>query len=194
MVEFKLTKEQLLAKELFRSFAENEIKPISRDMDEAEKFDMDLLDKMKKYGLMGIPYSKEYGGEGADVLTYALAMEEVSKVDASAGITISVHTSLCCSCINDYASEEQKHIDVANSLWSIREDYISVLTDFDALSENEIMEKRELLKDRTAKVYENAIQTDKRSYAAAQQALQKEEEQFFHEEELVNILPQHLRQ
>ena len=78
MVEFKLTKEQLLAKELFRSFAENEIKPISRDMDEAEKFDMDLLDKMKKYGLMGIPYSKEYGGEGADVLTYALAMEEVS--------------------------------------------------------------------------------------------------------------------
>ena len=107
MVEFKLTKEQLLAKELFRSFAENEIKPISRDMDEAEKFDMDLLDKMKKYGLMGIPYSKEYGGEGADVLTYALAMEEVSKVDASAGITISVHTSLCC-CINDYASEEQK--------------------------------------------------------------------------------------
>ena len=72
MVEFKLTKEQLLAKELFRSFAENEIKPISRDMDEAEKFDMDLLDKMKKYGLMGIPYSKEYGGEGADVLTYAL--------------------------------------------------------------------------------------------------------------------------
>ena len=77
-------------------------------MDEAEKFDMDLLDKMKKYGLMGIPYSKEYGGEGADVLTYALAMEEVSKVDASAGITISVHTSLCCSCINDYASEEQK--------------------------------------------------------------------------------------
>ena len=54
----------------------------------------------------------------------------------------------------DFASEEQKHIDVANSLWSIREDYISVLTDFDALSENEIMEKRELLKDRTAKVYE----------------------------------------
>lgn len=94
----------------------------------------------------------------------------------------------------DFAAEEQKHIDVANSLWSIREDYTSVLTDFDALSENKIMEKRELLKKRTAKVYENAIQTDKRSYAAAQQALQKEEEQFFHEEELVNILPQHLRQ
>ena len=97
-------------------------------------------------------------------------------------------------CTGLHAAEEQKHIDVANSLWSIREDYISALTDFDALSENEIMEKRELLKDQTAKIYENAIQTDKRSYAAAQQALQKEEEQFFHEEELVNILPQHLRQ
>ena len=94
----------------------------------------------------------------------------------------------------DFATEKQKHIDVANSLWSIREDYISVLTDFDALSENEIMGKRELLKYRTAKVYENALQTDKRSYVAAQKALQKEEEQFFHEEELVNILPQHLRQ
>lgn len=94
----------------------------------------------------------------------------------------------------DFATEKQKHIDVANSLWSIKEDYISVLTDFDALSENEIMGKRELLKYRTAKVYENALQTDKRSYVAAQKALQKEEEQFFHEEELVNILPQHLRQ
>lgn len=108
MVEFKLTQEQQLAKKLFHDFAENEIRPLSRQMDEEEKFDMGLLDKMKKYGLMGIPYSREYGGEGADTLTYTLAMEEVSKVDASAGITISVHTSLCCSCINDYATPEQK--------------------------------------------------------------------------------------
>lgn len=108
MVEFKLTQEQQLAKKLFHNFAENEIRPLSRQMDEEEKFDMELLDKMKKYGLMGIPYSREYGGEGADTLTYTLAMEEVSKVDASAGITISVHTSLCCSCINDYATPGQK--------------------------------------------------------------------------------------
>lgn len=93
----------------------------------------------------------------------------------------------------DFAAEKQKHIDVANSLWPIREDYISVLTDFDALSEDEIMEKRDLLKEQTAQIYKNAIQTDKRSYMAAQQALQKEEEQFFHERELINILPQHLR-
>ena len=56
----------------------------------------------------GIPYSRDYGGAGADVLTYALCMEEVSRVDASVGITISVHTSLCCSCISEHASEEQK--------------------------------------------------------------------------------------
>ena len=108
MVEFKLTKEQLLAQQMFKDFAETEIKPIARDMDETEEFSMDLLEKMKKFGIMGIPYSKEYGGEGADVLTYTLCMEEMSKVDASTGITISVHTSLCCSCINDFASEEQK--------------------------------------------------------------------------------------
>ena len=108
MVEFKLTKEQLLAQQMFRDFAETEIKPIARDMDETEEFSMELLEKMKKFGLMGIPYSKEYGGEGADVLTYTLCMEEMSKADASTGITISVHTSLCCSCINDFASEEQK--------------------------------------------------------------------------------------
>lgn len=108
MVEFKLSKEQLLAKQLFQSFAEKEIKPISTEMDETEVFNMDLLEKMKKYGLMGIPYPKEYGGAGADVLTYTLCMEEISKVDASSSITISVHTSLCCSCIYEYGTEEQK--------------------------------------------------------------------------------------
>lgn len=108
MVDFKLTKKQLLAQQLFKSFAENEVKPVATEMDETEEFNMDLLAKMQKYGLMGIPYDKKYGGAGADVLTYALCMEEISKVDASTGITISVHTSLCCSCINEFGSEEQK--------------------------------------------------------------------------------------
>ena len=108
MVNFQLTREQEMARKMFREFAENEVKPLVREMDEAESFDMGLLAKMKRFGLMGIPYSKEYGGAGADVLTYALCMEEMSKADASVGITISVHTSLCCSCISEYASEEQK--------------------------------------------------------------------------------------
>jgi len=107
-MDFKLSKMQLLQQELYRKFAETEIAPLAKDMDETEVYSPELLEKMKKYGFFGIPYSKEYGGVGADVLTYALCMEEVSKVDASTGITISVHTSLCCSCINDFGSEEQK--------------------------------------------------------------------------------------
>ena len=95
-MDFKLSKTHLLQQEMYRKFAENEIKPIAEEMDETEVFDLDLLAKMHKYGLMGIPYSKEYGGVGGDYLSYALCMEEISKIDGSSGITISVHTSLCC--------------------------------------------------------------------------------------------------
>ena len=107
-MDFKLTKAQQLQRELFRKFAETEIAPLAKEMDETEVYSQELVAKMQKYGFFGIPYSKEYGGAGADVLTYTLCMEEVSKVDASTGITISVHTSLCCSCINEYGTEEQK--------------------------------------------------------------------------------------
>ena len=107
-MDFKLTKAQQLQRELFRKFAETEIAPLAKEMDETEVYSQELVAKMQKYGFFGIPYSKEYGGAGADVLTYTLCMEEVSKVDASTGIIISVHTSLCCSCINEYGTEEQK--------------------------------------------------------------------------------------
>ena len=107
-MDFKLTKAQQLQRELFRKFAETEIAPLAKEMDETEVYSMELVAKMQKYGFFGIPYSKQYGGAGADVLTYTLCMEEVSKVDASTGITISVHTSLCCSCINEHGTEEQK--------------------------------------------------------------------------------------
>ncbi len=107
-MDFKLSKTHLLQQELFRRFAENEIKPIAEEMDETEVFDLDLVKKLLRYGLMGIPYSRDYGGVGGDYLGYALCMEEVSKVDASTGITISVHTSLACSCIDGFGTEEQK--------------------------------------------------------------------------------------
>lgn len=107
-MDFKLSKTHLLQQDLYRKFAEEEIKPLARDMDENEAYDMELLEKMKKLGFFGIPYSRSYGGEGGDNLSYVLCMEEVSKQDASTGITISVHTSLCCSCINDFGTEEQK--------------------------------------------------------------------------------------
>ncbi|MEG1930018.1 MAG: acyl-CoA dehydrogenase [Anaerovorax sp.] len=107
-MDFKLSKTHLLQQELFRRFAETEIKPIAEEMDETEIFSMDLVKKLQRYGFFGIPYSKEYGGVGGDYLGYALCMEEVSKIDASTGITISVHTSLACSCIDGYGTEEQK--------------------------------------------------------------------------------------
>lgn len=107
-MDFKLNNSQRLAQDMFRRFAEAEIKPIARDMDETEEFSMSLVQKMQKQGFFGIPYDKKYGGGGADMMTYVLCMEEVSKQDASTGITISVHTSLCCTCINDYGTEEQK--------------------------------------------------------------------------------------
>jgi len=107
-MDFKLSKTHLLQQEMFRRFAENEIKPLAEEMDETEVYSLELLAKMHKYGLMGIPFSKEYGGVGGDYLAYALCMEEVSKMDASSGITISVHTSLACSCIDSFGTEEQK--------------------------------------------------------------------------------------
>jgi len=107
-MDFKLDKSHLLQQELFRRFAETEIKPLAKEMDEKEEYDLELLAKMQKYGFFGIPYSKEYGGAGSDTLGYTLCMEEVSKIDASTGITISVHTSRCCSCINNYGTQEQK--------------------------------------------------------------------------------------
>ena len=107
-MDFKLSKTHLLQQEMYRRFAVNEVKPLAEEMDETEVFDMELLKKMHKYGLMGIPYSKEYGGVGGDYLSYALAMEECSKMDGSTGITISVHTSLACSCVDNFGTEEQK--------------------------------------------------------------------------------------
>ena len=107
-MDFKLTKTQMLQQELFRKFAETEIKPIAKDMDAAEEYSPELLQNLQKIGAFGIPYSREYGGQGADILTYTLCMEEMSKVDASTGITLSVHTSLCCPCINEFGTEEQK--------------------------------------------------------------------------------------
>ena len=77
-------------------------------MDEAEAYDMELLAKIQKCGFLGIPYAREYGGAGSDTLAYTLCMEEMSKIDASTGIMISVHTSLCCSCINNFGTEDQK--------------------------------------------------------------------------------------
>ena len=107
-MDFTLSPSHELLKSLYKKFAEEEVEPRAHDMDETEAMSMELIQKMQALGFFGIPYPREYGGAGADTLAYALCMEEISKADASTGITISVHTSLNCASIYEYGNEEQK--------------------------------------------------------------------------------------
>ncbi len=97
-----------MARQLFKDFAETEVKPLAQEVDETEHFPMDTVKKMGKYGFMGIPVPKEYGGQGCDILTYVMCVEELSKVCATTGVVVSAHTSLCADPILTYGTEEQK--------------------------------------------------------------------------------------
>ena len=108
MIDFNLDSVHQELQDMYRKFAEERVKPLAHEMDEKEAFDRGLLKEMQECGFFGIPFSEAYGGAGGDVLSYVLCMEEMSKVDASTGITLSVHTSLCASSINEFATEEQK--------------------------------------------------------------------------------------
>ncbi len=107
-MDFNLSKEQLMLQKLFRDFAQNEVKPLAQEIDEEERFPAETVKKMAKLGMMGIYLPKEYGGAGADYLSYIMAVEELSKVCATTGVVLSAHTSLCCNPILDYGTEEQK--------------------------------------------------------------------------------------
>jgi butyryl-CoA dehydrogenase len=107
-MEFGLSKEHLLAQQLYRSFAEKEVKPLAQELDEEERFPYETVEKMAKCGMMGIPVPKQYGGQGADVLTYIMAVEELSKVCGTTGVVVSAHTSLCVAPILENGTEEQK--------------------------------------------------------------------------------------
>ena len=107
-MNFQLTREQELVKKMVREFAINEVKPIAAEIDETERFPMENVKKMAKLGMLGIPFSKEYGGAGGDTLSYILAVEELSKVCATTGVIVSAHTSLCASLIDQFGTKEQK--------------------------------------------------------------------------------------
>ncbi len=107
-MEFGLSKKHEMARSLFREFAENEVKPLAQETDETEKFPRETVDKMAKYGFLGIPVPKEYGGQGCDILTYAMCVEELSKVCGTTGVIVSAHTSLCVDPILTYGTKEQK--------------------------------------------------------------------------------------
>lgn len=107
-MNFQLTKEQEFVREMVRKFAENEVEPIAADIDEEHRFPEETVEKMAHYGLLGIPFPTEYGGAGGDDLSYAITVEELSRVCASTGVICSAHTSLCCWPIFHWGNEDQK--------------------------------------------------------------------------------------
>ena len=107
-MDFHLSKEHEMIRKMYREFAENEVKPLAEEIDETERFPMETVEKMAKLGFMGIYFPKKYGGAGGDVLSYAMCVEELSKVCGTTGVIVSAHTSLCCAPIYENGTEEQK--------------------------------------------------------------------------------------
>ena len=105
---FRLDEEHLELQASFKEFAENEVKPLAKELDETGRFPSETVAKLGEMGMMGLPYPEEYGGAGCDYLTYVLAVEELAKCCASTAIVASVHTSLCRWPIFRFGTEEQK--------------------------------------------------------------------------------------
>lgn len=111
-MNFGLTREQELVRQMVREFAVNEVKPIAAEIDETERFPMENVKKMAELGMMGIPFPKELGGAGGDVLSYIITVEELSKVCGTTGVIVSAHTSLCASLLyeNGIPSQKEKYL------------------------------------------------------------------------------------
>lgn len=107
-MELRLTEEQAMMRRMVREFAQKEIAPFIAVMEETDQFPREIVRKMGEMGLMGIPIAEEWGGSGADFLSYILTIEEISKVSATLGVILSVHTSVGTNPILYFGSEEQK--------------------------------------------------------------------------------------
>ncbi|QAS53278.1 acyl-CoA dehydrogenase [Halobacillus litoralis] len=107
-MNFTLTEEQEMLRKMVRDFAKNEVEPTAAERDEEERFDREIFDKMAELGLTGIPWPEEYGGIGSDFVSYVIAVEELSRVCASTGVTLSAHISLASWPIYKFGSEDQK--------------------------------------------------------------------------------------
>lgn len=107
-MNFVLTRDQEDIKKMVREFAEKELAPTAAERDEKELFSREIFDKLGELGIVGLPYPEEFGGSGSDFVSYAIAVEEISRVCASTGISLSVHVSLCAWPLFRYGSEEQK--------------------------------------------------------------------------------------
>ena len=107
-MNFDLTTEQQDVRRLVRDFAEGEVRPVAEELDRTKSFPYEIVRKLGELGLMGIPYPEEYGGGGADNLSYAIAIEELTRVDSSVAITVAAHTSLGTWPIYAFGSDAQK--------------------------------------------------------------------------------------
>jgi short/branched chain acyl-CoA dehydrogenase len=107
-VNYELTEEQALLRRTVRDFAESRVAPVAEELDREERFPYDLVAEMAELGLMGIPISEEYGGAGADTVSYAIAIEELTRIDSSVAITVAAHTSLGTMPIYLFGTDEQK--------------------------------------------------------------------------------------
>lgn len=107
-MEFRLSDEHKMLKELYQAFTINEVAPLAQEVDEEERFPVETVEKMKRLGFLGIPFPKEYGGEGGDNLAYSMAVEELSRACGTTGVIVSAHTSLCAAPIYEFGNEEQK--------------------------------------------------------------------------------------
>jgi butyryl-CoA dehydrogenase len=107
-MDFQTSKEHSLLLGMYGAFAETEVKPLAKEVDEKELFPVETVRKMARYGMMGIPFPKEWGGAGGDNLGYVMAVEAMSKVCGTTGVILSAHTSLCAAPIYEYGTPEQK--------------------------------------------------------------------------------------
>ena len=107
-MDFTLSKQQQMVQKMYKEFAENEVKPLAKKVDAEEYFPKETVEKMAKLGMMGIYFPKEVGGAGGDVLSYVMAVEEMSKVCGTTGVILSAHTSLCAAPIYENGTPAQK--------------------------------------------------------------------------------------
>src|SRR5262249_26964898 len=107
-VDFDLSPEQELVRETVRRFASERVAPIAAELDRAKRFPYDLVAELAELGLMGMTIPAEYGGAGADTVSYAIAIEELARVDSSVAITVAAHHSLGTLPIYQFGSDEQK--------------------------------------------------------------------------------------
>lgn len=107
-MNFGLTREQELVKQMASEFVKNEVEPLAAEVDATERFPMETVEKMAKYNMMGMPYPKEYGGAGTDYLSYIIVVEELAKACGTSSVILSAHTSLCSWPIFNFGTEDQK--------------------------------------------------------------------------------------